>query len=80
MEEERRSEEESSHLWNPFQFVNEAIKSFLRCLGLHVTPPSYSSASSEAPSNGVVTTRGMIVRSKQRGRETPSSGRPGRHN
>ncbi|XP_018487962.1 precursor of elicitor peptide 1 [Raphanus sativus] len=77
MEEERRSEEESSHLWNPFHFFNEAIKSFLKCLGLHISPSP--SASSEAP-NGEVTTRGMIVRSKQRGRETPSSGRPGRHN
>ncbi|KAJ0266004.1 Uncharacterized protein HA466_0000740 [Hirschfeldia incana] len=81
MEEEKRSiKEESSHLWIPFQFFNEAIKSFLKCLGLHVSPsPSYSSESSEA-SNDVVSTRGMIVRSKQRGREIPSSGSPGRRN
>ncbi|KAH0861226.1 hypothetical protein HID58_089487 [Brassica napus] len=111
MEEERRSEEETSH-HRPFQFLNEAIKSFMECLGLHISPPPYYSASSviyykfiskeakenqvfqkefyllfyidmtkldEAP-NGIATTRGMIVRLKQRGRETPSSGRPGRHN
>ncbi|KAG2274274.1 hypothetical protein Bca52824_056829 [Brassica carinata] len=78
MEEERRSEEETSH-HSPFQFLNEAIKSFMECLGLHISPPPYYSASSEAP-NGIAATRGMIVRLKQRGRETPSSGRPGRHN
>ncbi|CAH8281865.1 unnamed protein product [Eruca vesicaria subsp. sativa] len=71
MEEERQSKEESSHLCTPIQFF---IKSFLKCLGLHI-----SSSPSEAP-NGVVTTRGMILRSKQRDGESPSSGRPGRRN
>ncbi|KAL0752007.1 hypothetical protein Bca101_034010 [Brassica carinata] len=45
MEEERRSEEETSH-HSPFQFLNEAIKSFMECLGLHISPPPYYSASS----------------------------------
>ncbi|CAN7036117.1 unnamed protein product [Brassica oleracea var. botrytis] len=45
MEEERRSEEETSH-HRPFQFLNEAIKSFMECLGLHISPPPYYSASS----------------------------------
>ncbi|KAL0736217.1 hypothetical protein Bca4012_012427 [Brassica carinata] len=48
MEEERRSiKEESSHLWIPFEFLNEVIKSFIKCLGLQISPsPSYSSVSS----------------------------------
>lgn len=47
MDEERRDEEEVSHICIPFQFLNEALKTFLKCLGLHISPsPSISSASS----------------------------------
>lgn len=45
MEKERRSEEETSH-HRPCQFLNEAINSFMECLGLHISPSPYYSASS----------------------------------
>ncbi|KAG7550126.1 Elicitor peptide [Arabidopsis thaliana x Arabidopsis arenosa] len=79
MEEERRNEEESSHLCIPFQFLNESLKTFLKCIGLHLSPsPSISSASSEEATHDVVSARGgMIVKSKK---TLPSSGKPGRRN
>ncbi|AED91473.2 putative elicitor peptide [Arabidopsis thaliana] len=82
MDEERRDEEEVSHICIPFQFLNEALKTFLKCLGLHISPsPSISSASSEEATQDVVSTRGgVIVKSKKAARELPSSGKPGRRN
>ncbi|XP_024012535.1 elicitor peptide 2 [Eutrema salsugineum] len=81
MEEERRNEEESSHhLCIPFQFINEALNTFLNCIGFHISPSTSSPSSEEATNEVVPTTRGLIVKSKGRPRETASSGKPGRRN
>ncbi|KAH0936738.1 hypothetical protein HID58_004199 [Brassica napus] len=79
MEEERRSEEERSHLWGPFQFCNEALKSFLKCLGLYTSPSNPSASSVHQVQEDAVTTRGILVGSKKRPREPHSSGKPGGH-
>ncbi|KAF8082256.1 hypothetical protein N665_0841s0022 [Sinapis alba] len=82
MEEERRGEEEESHLWGLFQICNEALKNFLKCFGLYTSPSNSSSPSSEQAedANDVVMTRGILVGSKRRAREPHSSGKPGGRN
>ncbi|CAH8357427.1 unnamed protein product [Eruca vesicaria subsp. sativa] len=93
MEEERRREEERSHLWSPFQFCNKALKSFLNCLGRYTSPSKSSvrnrllgnkakviKVQEEETAHDVVTTRGILVGSKKRPREPHSSGKPGSRN
>ncbi|CAL9229782.1 unnamed protein product [Arabidopsis halleri] len=57
MEEERRNDEESSHLCIPLQFLNEALKTFLKCIGLHLS----SSASSEEATHDVVSATKELI-------------------
>ncbi|KAG2327110.1 hypothetical protein Bca52824_009838 [Brassica carinata] len=49
MEKVERQSEEASYLWFPFHFLNQTLKSILRCLGLlHRDPPTVTKTSSDS--------------------------------
>ncbi|XP_010546386.1 PREDICTED: elicitor peptide 1-like [Tarenaya hassleriana] len=80
MERERRGEERE-FMCMPFRVMDEALKPFLRCLGLYKSSPSSSAPWSENHSEETtimeVTTRKATVKPKEQNKQKTTPGKPG---